>query len=319
MSLAFDDAKTLWLIGLDKLKTDIPKQRQPDNPLHTYAFNVLYPGTIGGRPAYVVLLGYATSNKWDADATDTNLYHQFVKKEYWTPQDSVSALIYNQSYLRWYKEDLTFLDPVIKHLKKTVLDGWTIKTDRPEYLGLLMPVRDMAEKLGIIQEAYESISTAPLLTSLARVKANFYFFVWSIKSLNDSLAVFLKNWYSLPEESGAVDLGRGIGAKGTFLISLQKKNKPLAEAIVRQFQPWINDVTNYRMHTIHRFGVLVSMRQGEPYKVPRDPELDPYQAERMSDKEAETQLEPINPFIERWRSNAWALTRLIIGEVSKTI
>ncbi|HEV2226791.1 MAG TPA: hypothetical protein VGR56_08320 [Nitrososphaerales archaeon] len=319
MSLTFNEAKTLWLLGLDKLKAAIPQQDQPENPLHTYAISVKYAGTIGGRPAYVVFLGYATSNEWDADATDINLYHKFVKKEYWTPQNPIGGLIFNQSYLRWYKEDLKFLEPIIDHLKKTLLDGWVIHTDRPEYRRLLMPMRDISEKLGIMQEAYESISTAPLLTSVARVKADFYFFIWSIKSLNDSLAVFLKNWYSLPEESGAIDLGRGVGAKGTFLISLQKKNKSLADEIVKEFQQWVNEVTNYRMHTIHRFGVFVSMKQGEGYKVPRNPELDPYQAEQMSDAEANTLLEPIVPFVEGWRTKSWALTRLVVREISESL
>ena len=319
MSLTFEEAKILWLSGLDKLKAIITVQQDRDNPLHTYAFSVKYNEAVGERPAYTAFLGYATENEWDADAMKVNLYHQFVNKEYWTPQDSINALIYNQSFLRWYKEDLTFLEPTVNRLKKTILDGWVIHTERPDYLRLLMPLRDIAEKLGIIQEAKETIATAPWNTSLAKVKANFYLFVWSIKSLNDSLAVFLKNWYTLPEKSGNIDLGKGIGAKGTFLVSLREKNKSLAEAVARDFQPWINEVKNYRNHTIHRFGVLVTMRPGAGYWIPKDPKLDPYQVESMSVAEADAQLQPIVRFSEGWRIKAWALARLTIEEISKEL
>jgi hypothetical protein len=207
---------------------------------------------------------------------------------------------------------------VIERLTKSLLTEKGLRIDKDDFTKLFLPLHDILEKLGFIEEMYESLSTAPFGRSLPRMKSSFYFFVWSVKALHDSLAVFLKQWYSLPEERGAIDLGNGLRAKGTFLISLQKENKELADTIAENFQGWINEVTEYRNNTIHRFGVFFSVKDGA-YKVPRDANLDPSRAAQMSLEEIDSHLESIVPFIQKWRSNSWALTRLTFTNVSRSL
>ncbi len=317
----FEAAKLALLQALDQLKRDItlhpgPAAGAEHNVLQKYDISAVDGSFVGSVQCYA----FVTSNMAKAEARRLEV-SRFLEPEVPAPAEPILNMLVAQSYLRMIKFDYSFLTGgILAHLNAALrIDDLRIKTDHSSYERVFVPTRDVLEKLGLVLQMQKELSSAPVGFSLVKVKSYFYLFVWSVKALLDSLAVFLKTSYGLPEEGGKIDLGKGEIGKSGFMASLAKHNQPLAERLMKEFRAWINEAQRYRDNTIHKRGILIYALEGHPYRVPKDSRVDPLLAAWMEPAEMDRHYTTATAFSNDWTTQAMELTRLVVTEVGRTM